>query len=47
MPSEEKFLSDYTPSAYQIDSCELDFSLHDGYTIVKNTIVLQKNEDIA
>lgn len=42
MSTIEKFLSEYTPLSYSIISCDLVFTISDEYTIVKNTIHIEK-----
>lgn len=42
MSTIEKFLREYTPLSYSIISCDLVFTISDEYTIVKNTIHIEK-----
>ncbi len=43
MSFQEKFLSDYTPSAYSLLSVHLVFSIEEWYTIVENTLEIVNN----
>ncbi len=43
MLNTEKFLSDYISPTHSILFCELKFTISDEYTIVENTIQLQRN----
>ena len=45
MHTEEKFLSDYIPPFYTIQSCHLTFTITEEYTQVDNFLTFQKNTD--
>ena len=38
------YLKDYTPPPFLVERVDLTFDIFDGYTLVKNKMVLQKNE---
>lgn len=41
------YLKDYTPPAYWIDKTELDFELHEEYSLVTSRLHMRRNEDSA
>lgn len=45
MSTEEKFLSDYTPPFFTIQSCYLTFTITEEHTQVENFLTFQKNTD--
>lgn len=39
------YLTDYTPPKFLVNSIDLDFDIHDGYTIVRNKMTIRNNAD--